>query len=81
MLTTDLLRVKRAWFRPEPRQPLVIGHSRRSGQLKAVPPTGYFLAFLAFFGPAFFEGVGFFAIGFAPPRLPENADSQPSEYF
>ncbi|HEY2414386.1 MAG TPA: hypothetical protein VGI40_19230 [Pirellulaceae bacterium] len=41
----------------------------------------YFLPFLAFFGPAFFDGVGFFAADFAPLRLPKNADSQPSEYF
>jgi hypothetical protein len=32
-------------------------------------------------GAAFFEGNGFFADDFAPPRLPENAVSQPSEYF
>lgn len=44
--------------------------------------ANYFLPFFAdFFGAAFLEGVGFFAVDFAPPFFAENAVSQPSEYF
>jgi len=44
--------------------------------------ASYFLPFFAdFFGEAFFEGVGFFAVGLAPPFFAEKAVSQPSEYF
>jgi hypothetical protein len=43
----------------------------------------YRFPFLAFFGPAFFDGVGFFlaVAEEEPPRLPPNALSQPSAYF
>jgi hypothetical protein len=43
----------------------------------------YRLPFLAFFGPAFFEGAGFFlAVAEEEPRrLPPNAVSQPSAYL
>ena len=43
--------------------------------------ANYFLPFFAdFFGAAFFEGVGFFAVAFAPLFFAEKAVSQPSEY-
>jgi len=44
-------------------------------------PNGYRPPFLDFLGAAFLEGVGFFAVDFAPPRLPPKAVSQPDEYF
>jgi hypothetical protein len=81
MLAADLLRVQNRVIRVEPRHWLVIGHSWRSGQLKALAQSLIYRPFLAFFGAAFFEGVGFFVADLAPPRLPPNAVSQPSEYF
>jgi hypothetical protein len=80
MLTADLVRVKRL---VKTKTTAAVGYRSQPAQrsTQAGPAACYFLPFLAFFGGAFFEGVGFFAIAFAPPRLPENADSQPSEYF
>jgi len=43
-------------------------------------PTYFFPFFADFFGAAFFEGIGFFAVDFAPPFFAEKAFSQPSEY-
>jgi hypothetical protein len=48
----------------------------------AAHKTAYFFPFFVdFFGAAFLDGIGFFAVGFAPPFFAEKAVSQPSEYF